>query len=260
MQIVILEIYGIFLKQKIEILNTYIDNLSLEEALQKVDSGIVVTPNIHHLVQLQNDSQLQDAYSKASFRLCDSQIIYFILKILGEPIKAKLSGSDLFPRFIEKYSSSNCDSIFLFGSSNAVLESAQKLVNEKFKRKVIAGCFSPSYKDVFDKKEIKDFAFKINSSSATVLILALTGGKQEKLAVQLLPLLDSVRLILCFGAGVDFYIGAEKRAPKLISKIGLEWLWRIYQLQNRILFRYLNDLVFFRYFILWILKRNKNTL
>lgn len=243
------------MKQKIEILNTYIDNLSLDESLQKIDSGIVVTPNIHHLVQLQNDIKLQEAYEKASFRLCDSQIVYFILKILGEPIKAKLSGSDLFPKFIEKYAYSTCDSIFLLGSTTQVIQRAQQMANEKFNREVISGFYSPFFKDNFDDKEIEDFANRINSTNSSVLILALTGGKQEKLAIQLLPLLKNIRLILCFGAGVDFFVGAEKRAPELISKFGFEWMWRISQLGIRILPRYILDLKFFFYLIMWLLKR-----
>jgi len=243
------------LKQKIEILNTYIDNLSLEEALQKIDSGIVVTPNIHHLVQLQKDLQLQKAYSLATYILCDSQIVYYILKILGEPIKDKLSGSDLFPKFIEKYASKPADSFFLFGSKQCNLDSAEQKINSNFKRILISGTFSPPFKERFEKNEIESFADLINKTNASILIISLTGGKQEKFAVQLFPLLTKVRLILCFGAGLDFYIGAEKRAPELISKIGFEWMWRISQLGIRILPRYILDLKFFFYLIKWFFIR-----
>ena len=45
-------------------------------------------------------------------------------------------------------------------------------------------------------------------------------------------------LMLGVGAGFDFHAGTIKRAPVLIQKIGLEWLYRLLQNPKRLFKRY----------------------
>ena len=46
-------------------------------------------------------------------------------------------------------------------------------------------------------------------------------------------------VMLGVGAGVNFYAGTVKRAPLWIQKIGLEWLYRLFQDPRRLANRYL---------------------
>ena len=54
---------------RLKFMNTEIDNLTMEETLQAIDSLIqenksayVVTPNVDHIVQLETNKELQDVY------------------------------------------------------------------------------------------------------------------------------------------------------------------------------------------------------
>ena len=58
---------------RLKFMNTEIDNLTMEETLQAIDSIIqenknayVVTPNVDHIVQLETNKELQDVYANAS--------------------------------------------------------------------------------------------------------------------------------------------------------------------------------------------------
>ena len=46
-------------------------------------------------------------------------------------------------------------------------------------------------------------------------------------------------VMLGVGAGFDFYAGTVKRAPKWIRKIGMEWLYRLFQDPKRLANRYI---------------------
>lgn len=55
---------------RIKFMNTQIDNLTMEEALQAIDSLIkenksayVVTPNVDHIVRLETNKELQAVYA-----------------------------------------------------------------------------------------------------------------------------------------------------------------------------------------------------
>ncbi len=48
--------------KRVNILNVYIDNLLQIELLEQLKSGVVFTPNVDHLIKLQNDREFLKAY------------------------------------------------------------------------------------------------------------------------------------------------------------------------------------------------------
>jgi UDP-N-acetyl-D-mannosaminuronic acid transferase (WecB/TagA/CpsF family) len=88
--------------KKVNILNVSIDNISKQELLEKLtqQGGILITPNVDHLIKIQKDREFYQLYKLCNYRVCDSQIIFLAAKFLGYPLKEKISGSDFFPNFI----------------------------------------------------------------------------------------------------------------------------------------------------------------
>ena len=91
---------------RMKFMNTEIDNLTMEEALDAMDGLIkqkknayVLTPNVDHLVQIERGGPLRDAYKEADLIVADGKPLIWISKWYGTPIKEKISGSDLFPAF-----------------------------------------------------------------------------------------------------------------------------------------------------------------
>jgi UDP-N-acetyl-D-mannosaminuronic acid transferase (WecB/TagA/CpsF family) len=61
--VVVQEVYGFFEEEllqmsKVKILNVPIDNLSMSELLEKLNRGVVYTPNVDHMVKLRTDQQI----------------------------------------------------------------------------------------------------------------------------------------------------------------------------------------------------------
>ena len=90
---------------RIKLLNTYIDNLTMQEAVDateklicKSEPAYVVTPNLDHIVTLEKDSEFAEIYSNADLILADGKPLIWISKFLKTPIKEKISGSDFFPQ------------------------------------------------------------------------------------------------------------------------------------------------------------------
>jgi N-acetylglucosaminyldiphosphoundecaprenol N-acetyl-beta-D-mannosaminyltransferase len=51
----------------------------------------------------------------------------------------------------------------------------------------------------------------------------------------------SAPVALCVGATIDFLAGEKKRAPKLVQRLGLEWLHRMLSEPRRLVKRYARD-------------------
>ena len=98
---------------KVKLLNISIDNISQTEFFEKCKSGVVFTPNVDHLMKLQSDPEFVNTYKDATYKLCDSKILFFISRFLGTPIKEKISGSDLFPAFYQYHKDNEDIKIFL---------------------------------------------------------------------------------------------------------------------------------------------------
>ena len=87
--------------QRIKFLNTYIDNLTAQEAKARVDELIkepgnhyVVTPNSDIVVKMQDDPELLEICNMADLILTDGQIVVKLSKKLGTPIKERVAMTD----------------------------------------------------------------------------------------------------------------------------------------------------------------------
>lgn len=133
------------------------------------------------------------------------------------------TGSDYFERVLRASRESGSVHYF-YGGTQTMLENLTTAVRDKYGA-AIAGSFSPPM--------TKELSWPVESAVLDVLEkrpvdyfwVFLGGGKQEVWADQNRDKLP-VREVLCVGAVLRFYSGAEKRAPRAFRNLGLEWLYR----------------------------------
>jgi len=240
--------------QFVKILNINILNIKLKDLLLNLTEGIVVTPNIDHLIKLQKDEEFYDVYKKADYVVCDSKLIQIASKFLGTPIVEKISGSDLFPAFYNYHKSNEEVKIFLLGSANQVIvDKAIENINKKIKRKIVIGGVSPSFGFEKNEKECQEIVKHINKSGATVLAIGVGAPKQEKWIIKYKEQMPNIKIFMAIGATIDFEADHIKRSPAWISNIGLEWLYRLLSEPKRLWKRYLiDDIPFF-----WLIFKQK---
>ncbi len=239
----------------VQILNVSIDNLSTEELLKRLGAygGVVFTPNVDHLMKLQKDQEFYDVYQTCNYRVCDSKILYYASRLLGQPIQEKISGSDLFPAFYRYYGRSPEVKIFLLGAADGVASRAQQNINQLVGREMIVDSYSPPIGFEKDEVECQRILDRINQSEATVLAVGLGAPKQEKWIGQYRDKLKRIKIFLAIGATIDFEAGEKPRSPEWVSEVGMEWLYRLVTEPKRLWKRYLiEDLPFF-----WLLLKQK---
>ena len=233
-------------------MNTEIDNLTMQEALETIDALIqenknayVVTPNVDHIVQLETNKELQDVYANASLILTDGKPLLWIAKWYGTPIKEKISGSDLFPLLCDMAAKKGYSMFFLGAAEGVVAKAADNLMN-KYKGLQVIGTYSPPYGFENDSSEMNKIDAMIKKARPDILIVGLGCPKQEKFIYNNYKKLG-VPISLGLGASFDFEAGNIKRAPKWMANHGLEWLFRITQDPKRLMKRYLiNDMKIFK--------------
>ncbi len=224
---------------KIDILGLDFDNLSKQEFLAQLNKGVVFTPNVDHLMKLRHDPDFMAVYQKADYKVCDSQILMYASKFLGKPLKAKLSGADLFPWFCDYHKHNESVTVFLLGGAEGIAKEAQRRINTRTGREIIVAEYSPPVGFERDPIECAKIVSLIRRSSANVVVVCLGAPKQEKWIATYQGDLPSVDIFLAVGAAVDFEAGCKPRAPAYISELGLEWLYRLMCEPKRLWRRYL---------------------
>ena len=231
---------------RIKFMNTEVDNLTMDEALDRIDeliqenrSAYVVTPNVDHLVQLERGGELTEVYKHADLILTDGKPLIWISKWYGTPIKEKISGSDLFPRLCALAANKRYKMYFL-GAAEGVAAKAAENLEKRFSGLQVAGTYSPPFGFEKDEAEMEKIKRQIKDVKPHILIVGLGCPKQELFILHHRKELG-VPISLGLGASLDFEAGNIKRAPKWMADHGLEWLFRITQDPKRMAKRYLVD-------------------
>jgi N-acetylglucosaminyldiphosphoundecaprenol N-acetyl-beta-D-mannosaminyltransferase len=234
----------------VTILNCRFLNIGIRELLETYNEGVLITPNVDHLVKMQKDRDFYAVNRSVKYCVNDSQIVLFAARFLGVPLKETISGSDFFPQFYNYHKNNTEVTIFLLGAAEGVAQKAMERINAHVGRTMVTGCYSPPFGFENDLKECERIVAMVNQSRATVLAVGLGAPKQEKWAMKYREKLPFAKRILCIGATIDFEAGSVKRAHKYIRAIGLEWLFRLFSEPKRLWKRYLVDDLPFAYLVI----------
>jgi len=227
------------------ILNAWVDSLTVEEIVEELNEGILFTLNPDHLYWLQRNADFAAAYRKASLVSSDSKYVYWGLAFLGRAIKQKSSGSDIVPAYWRHHANNPAVRIFLLGAKPGIARMAQERINRLAGRDIVVGALGPSFNFVNDEQETAEAIKAINASGASCLIVGLGAPKQEIWIDRNRALMPNIKVCMGVGATIDYEAEAVKRAPRWMTRNGLEWVYRMGTEPRRYWRRYTRTLEFF---------------
>jgi N-acetylglucosaminyldiphosphoundecaprenol N-acetyl-beta-D-mannosaminyltransferase len=229
-------------RTRVRIGHVWIDALGFAEALTEIEQlvaagrgGAVFTPNVDHVVTAEDDEAFRAAYAAASLSLADGQPLIWASRLLGTPLPAKISGSDLVLPLMD-FAGRRGWRVYLLGGRPGAAAAAA----ERFQRELgveIAGVDTPSI-DLARESQDDAITERIRGARAHLVLVALGAPKQE---LWIHRVRERIRPAVAIGVGatLDFIAGHVRRAPAWMSRHGLEWLFRLSQEPRRLARRYL---------------------
>lgn len=233
----------------VRILNANLLSVTRTELLKVLKCGVLITPNLDHLVKLQHDREFYELYHKAKWVVCDSKILYLCSFLLKNRLPEAIPGSSFFTAFYRYHKDDPDCRIFLLGAMDGVAQKAMARINEAVGREMVVGAMSPSLG--FENKEAENelICRTVNSSGANVVLVGVGAPKQEKWIFRHKDRMPGVSLWMALGATIDFEAGNIKRAPKVFQVLAMEWFYRFLKEPRRMFRRYfVDDMKFFWYF------------
>ncbi len=232
--------------EKQTLLNTYVNNVSMKEALQEIcrlvetkQKSYVVAINVDVVMKMETDSYLKKITDEADLTLVDGKPLVWISKWHKRPVKAKISGSDLVPKLC-KVANKKGYSVFIIGGAEGVAEKAKSNLEKELKDIKIVGTYSPPFGFEKNEEELVKINQMITDMHPDIVIACFGCPKQEKWIYENYNKYDGT-VSICAGATVDFLAGTVNRAPKWMREHGLEWVYRLSQEPKRLFKRYLVD-------------------
>lgn len=213
------------------------------------ETKCIATVNAQFIVLANTNKRYMD-YINNNYATFDGEIP---LKAARKRDKAfinaeKLPGSEIVYDFCQ-YAKDNSMKVFFLGGYEDSNRDAVKIIKEKYGIQIEG--YSPPYESYpFSNNFIENCLTKINDFRPDIIFIGFGAPKQEWFIEENKDYFNKIGVKYLIGSGgtFEFVSGKIKRAPKWVSKIGFESVYRLLQEINisRIK-RILYSLKFFRY-------------
>lgn len=231
-----------------------IDPVTLSEAVRRVDGWfrtpfhkchVVVTPNLDHVVRIPRDEGLRRAYEIASLVIADGWPLVTASRWLHRRLPERVAGSDLVPAlFTFAQEKGEPISVFLLGAMPGVAAEAGRRIAAQWPAVRIAGYHSPPLGFERDPRESARIMELLDATQPDLLVVGFGCPKQECWLAAHQDRLPC-KVAIAAGATIDFLGGRQKRAPKCLQALRLEWAYRLARDPRRLARRYLFDALAF---------------
>jgi len=215
------------MRKRVRLLNVDVDDVTMDELVESFQEGLLLTLHVDMIMKLQKDREFYDLLPEFDTVTCDSQVLLAAARMLGTPLRERVSGSDFFPRYYMRHKDDASVTIFLCGGGSGIAEIARRNVNAKVGRDMVVGTHSPPFDYDRVPGEIERMISMINESRATALVVGLGGGRQEKFMIRNRDRFSHVKTFLPLGGTIDYEAGTLARPAPWVTDAGFEWLYRL---------------------------------
>lgn len=202
----------------------------------------LVTPNIYHFFLAKQSSDFASELNESQLSVPDGwPVVHALRNSFPHFDWKRIAGSDLAVSTIDLACQRGLSIGFLGGSHTALKQASASVKRKHSAARVVEFTDNPIISDNPTAEELDRIVQLVNDSPPDVLLLCMGAPKSERIAARVRGRLSGVRSIMCVGASVDFIAGTQKRAPRFIQRLHLEWLYRVLQEPKRLGKRYLSS-------------------
>lgn len=220
---------------RVNILGTYVDNVTMQEALEKVEKYIlerknrhIITLNAEIIYRAQHEAKLKELINRADLVTPDGAGVVWASRKLGTPLAERVTGIDLMQELVKKAAGKGWE-IYLYGAAPGTAELAAANLKKKYEHLKIVG----TKHGYLSSDEMPELLADIKARRPDIIFVALGAPRQE---YWIAAHLDEINVPVAIGVGGSFDVlaGKVKRAPEIFRKMKLEWLYRLLKEPSRL--------------------------
>jgi N-acetylglucosaminyldiphosphoundecaprenol N-acetyl-beta-D-mannosaminyltransferase len=229
-------------RRRVPVLKLHVDLCDYEYAIDLIRKrareqrgGYVCVANVHVAIEAQDDPRFAELVNNADLVLPDGTPLVWMQRLQGNEGARQVRGPSLMPMLMKHAETENLR-VGLLGGRPEVLEAIVNRAAKEFPRLNVAYKTSPPFRPLTEQENV-DIAEAINATGVQILFVGLGCPKQERWMATNRDKINAV--MIGVGAAFDLYAGNIREAPAVMSKLGLEWMFRLMQEPRRLFSRYL---------------------
>jgi N-acetylglucosaminyldiphosphoundecaprenol N-acetyl-beta-D-mannosaminyltransferase len=225
------------LHEAVYVLGVRVDRVSQQQALASIEQMIIqhrssaiplpcqqiITVNPEFVMTARSMQDFRIAINSASLVVADGTGVVWATRYLGKPAPERLTGTDLLPALAQRCAVAGYR-LYLLGAAPGVAELAAARLQALAPGLQIAGTYagSPS------RDEEDEIIERIQAAHADILCVAY-GAPAQDLWIWRNRSRLPVAVAMGVGGAFDFLSGRQRRAPKFMQRMGIEWMYRLYR-------------------------------
>lgn len=224
---------------KIKVVSLNTDVCDHKSAVGKIaglvgTGGYVCVATVHMVMEAYDEPAFAAKVNASDLIVPDGMPLLWMQKAQGAKEAQRVRGNDLTLELC-KYAEENSLSVGFYGGAPEVIEAIKTRAVRDFPNLNIAYAYSPPYRELSDDEDA-EITSEINAAAPDILFVGLGCPKQEN---WMAAHREKVSVVMIgVGAAFDFYAGNLKEAPRWLSNLGLEWLFRLAMEPKRLWRRY----------------------
>lgn len=225
--------------ERINILNTTIDVLTMKETIDLVEKYITTKTPLHlmgvnadKINEVNANKLMSEIVNKCGVINADGASVVLASKYLKKPLPERVAGIDLMMNLVE-LADQKSYKIFLLGAKEEVVKKTKEKLIQKYPKLNIVGIRNGYFKEA-DWKMVSE---QIEKTKPDLVFVGITSPIKEYL-IEYLQNKGHKEVFMGVGGSFDVISGNIPRAPLWMQKMNLEWLFRMLQEPNRLFKRY----------------------
>lgn len=212
----------------LQILGCRLDPLDSDAAVERIlafarngGAAQVVTLGTEMVVYAQQDARFREIVNDAALSLCDTVGLLAVARRRGAELRDRVAGVELIERIAAAAAAQGLP-VYLLGGAEGVAEEAAAALQARHPRLHVAGVRNGYFHD----DQSAEIAAGIAAAGARILFVGMGFPRQEYwLSAHLRE--TGCGVGIGFGGSFDVIAGRIERAPRLVRRLGLEWLYRL---------------------------------
>lgn len=223
--------------ESVYVLGVRVDRVSQEQALDlmigmiaerrasedEVPCRQVITVNPEFVMAAQRNADFRRAINAAALVVADGIGVVWATRYLKAPTPERITGVDTLVELARRCAATGYR-IYLLGAAPGVAEEAAARLQRLAPGLQIAGTYAGSPAPAEEEEIIE----RVRAARADVLCVAYGAPAQDLWIYRNLSRLPAA-LAIGVGGAYDFISGRQQRAPRLMQRLGIEWLYRLYR-------------------------------
>lgn len=221
-----------------------IDDLTQAEVLQAVEAFMaegglhrLVTPNIDHLLHAHEDESYRTIVNTAALSIPDGMWLIYAARFLGVRLRENVTGRLLVRPLCELCARKGWK-VYILASAAGIAPIAAKRLVRDYPGLQIVAARSPSFQFIKNPEEIDEVLSEMDRLAPDLLFVGLGAPKSERWVYNYRDQLP-VKVAIGVGYAFDVIAGKIQEAPRWMTRIGFEWLFRLKNEPKRLWRRYL---------------------